>query len=308
MKIEHMNQLILIDNNNNDFFPSEIENCKIKLIYNTNGKWNRIFRKILFSIHFPITHFFYTDWKRDADEADIIILFDTGNAKYILSYLKKHFPKATIILWYWNSVSNSVNPQKIAKKDIETWSFDPADCQKYKMFYNNQFFIMENKPVLNFTKYNRDVFYIGVDKNRGKLLSDLKKIFDEQNISYFFNLVQYKNASNKSEIPYQPSLNYKEVLNYISGSKAIIDLVVEEQTGLTLRPVEALFLRKKLITNMQNIIHYDLYNPQNIFILGYDSIGDLRNFIDSEYDASNNEQLQKKYSFQGWLSHFHKQI
>lgn len=297
--------LILINQENNMYFPPKVNNATLVSLYSNNNKICRIYRKLIlkFSV-WPLEYLLFYKWIHSVKNYKTIIVFDTGNAFYIIKMLKKRYPKHRIILWYWNSVTESIDCKKFKKLDIEMWSFDPSDCNKYKMFYNNQFFIEENKPEKKLSNYVRDVFYVGVDKNRGKLLSELKVIFEKQNISYFFNLVQYKNISNKSDIPYQSPLIYKDVLNYINESKVIIDLVAEWQTGLTLRPVEALFLRKKLITNMPSIVQYDLYNPRNIFVLGNDDINSLKDFITSDYDASNNITLEKKYSFQGWVHHF----
>ena len=70
----------------------------------------------------------------------------------------------------------------------------------------------------------------------------------------------------------------------LSQSNCILDYNQEGQVGLTLRPMEALFLEKKLITNNKDIKNYDFYNPSNIFILGENNIEDIKEFINKPYE------------------------
>lgn len=44
-------------------------------------------------------------------------------------------------------------------------------------------------------------------------------------------------------------ISYQENLDNIRKSKCIVDVVQKGQIGLTLRPLESLFFKKKLLTN-----------------------------------------------------------
>ena len=108
---------------------------------------------------------------------------------------------------------------------------------------------------------------------------------------------------NKKGLDYLKSpLAYNDVLKISARSKAIIEIVLPNQMGLTWRALEALFLKKKLITNNKNIKTYDFYNKDNIFIFGIDSISDLKSFINSPYVEIENSIL-KKYSFSTWIKY-----
>ena len=95
-------------------------------------------------------------------------------------------------------------------------------------------------------------------------------------------------------------MDYYEIIKLVGESKAILDLNNGNQVGLTLRPLEALFFKKKLITNNINIINYDFYSPDNIFILGVDDISNLTIFLNKKYKEID-KKIIEKYDFSNWL-------
>lgn len=296
--------LVLINRDSNEYFPNSLDYCYLKSLYLTNNKINRVVRKIVLKLNFSfIEKHIFRDWYKLLKKVKTVILFDTGNAPYICDFIKKTNPSVRLILWYWNPISCTVGIDKFKDKDIEIWTFDSKDKNTYNIKENTQFFIEEN--VKNLTSINgKDVFYVGVDKNRAQSLSELASIFDKENITYNYNLVKYKDSSNNNGIEYKNRMVYKDVLSNINASKAVLDLVSEKQTGLTLRPLEALFLKKKLITNMVDIVDYDIYNKNNIFILGKDDLTKLKEFISSSYDETNYKKFTKKYCFRNWIKRF----
>ena len=69
---------------------------------------------------------------------------------------------------------------------------------------------------------------------------------------------------------------------------------------MTLRPLEALQFKKKLVTDNKNIINYPFYRKENIFILGTDDIDQLYDFINSPY-VDIGEDIIRYYHFENWL-------
>ena len=64
--------------------------------------------------------------------------------------------------------------------------------------------------------------------------------------------------------------------------------------------MEAIFFKKKLITNNQFVQTCPFYTPSNVFILGVDNPLELRNFIRAPYE----EQLDfdvNMYDVKNWL-------
>ena len=91
-------------------------------------------------------------------EPQCIIVFDSLISKYYLRALKKNYPKARIIFWYWNDVRYTLPPDKIPN-GIEKWSYSEQDCQKYNLKFNTQFFLREKEE--NSMPVTKDIIYVG---------------------------------------------------------------------------------------------------------------------------------------------------
>ena len=177
------------------------------------------------------------------------------------------------------------------------------------MKYNVQFYPQEN--VISDVNSSNDIalLYIGADKTqeRVNILEKVKNLCLKEKIDFFFYLVKQSNENIKTSIPYRPLLKYSQVLQLINKSRAILDITKNNQSGLTLRPLEALFLDKKLVTNNKDIIYHKIYklNSANIYILGKEKKS-LKEFIYSPLNKRNTAYLKKYYSFDTWLSNFFK--
>ncbi|HFI0731708.1 TPA: hypothetical protein ACGO0Z_002067, partial [Streptococcus suis] len=147
-----------------------------------------LLRKILLKLQItPLLKIIFSHWYMESVESQTIIVFDTGNMVEILKWLRKQFPNKRLIAWYWNSISDSIDPKGIERiDDVEIWSFDINDCKKHNYSFNTQFYFIENtERCRNVDSIKKDVFYVGSDKNRSKILSDLRTIFEMNHISYY---------------------------------------------------------------------------------------------------------------------------
>lgn len=302
-----MKKLIIISDNFSNMFPEKIGDCDFQFLYTKKNKINRYLNKLIFVLHLPFYNFVFKGFYKTIQQYDEIILFDTGNLNYIYKILKKKFPEKRIIIWYWNNTRQSLNPAKLISYSAEIWSFDFNDIEKYQFKCNTTFYFEEKMIKRSDSNINQDLFYVGVDKDRAEILSSLMKEFDKQNLTYNINLVQYRDKlTNDYGIKYKTKLSYDEVIKNINSSKAIIDIVSYGQGGLTLRPIEALYYKKKLITNYKEITKYNFYNKNNIFIVGVDDLSNLKKFVNSNYDDTNWNELVKYYEFNSWLDRFEK--
>ena len=86
-------------------------------------------------------------------------------------------------------------------------------------------------------------------------------------------------------------------------SRCIVDLMQQGQTGLTRRPVEALFWNKKLLTENQTITTYDFYRAENICLLTTDVECRIDSFMQAPM-ASVPSEVKEAYEVNRWLAHF----
>jgi hypothetical protein len=233
---------------------------------------------------------------RALKEGDSVLLCDYADpvitkaiSSLVPNTVQKHF-------WIWNPVtdndrafySHGFEVMKALGYDMAT--FDERDAQQHGMRLYNQFFRKENVGN-NECEECYDFYFVGFAKNREQDLLRLKEQLKDFRV--LFKIVH----------SYEETITYDESVRNILNSKCIVEYVQHNQTGMTLRPLEALFYNKKLITNNQNTVNYDFYYPENVFILGKDNIEDLSTFLNSPCRALPNE-LKNKYSVKYWLNHF----
>ena len=100
---------------------------------------------------------------------------------------------------------------------------------------------------------------------------------------------------------------YKTIIQEECKCRVILDIVQEHQNGMTWRPLEALFYGKKLITNYPNIQEAKFYSKNNIFVLGEQSTGDIKEFIKKDMELVP-EEIVEEYTFSGWLKRLKDEI
>ena len=105
-----------------------------------------------------------------------------------------------------------------------------------------------------------------------------------------------------SEECLKSELGYDEVFRLIMESDIIIDYYTDPNAGLSLRPMEAMFLEKKLITNNITIRNYDFYSDSNIFIC-QNSFDGIQSFISKEYQTVKKE-IKDQYLLSSWKASF----
>ena len=87
----------------------------------------------------------------------------------------------------------------------------------------------------------------------------------------------------------------------MAESICFLDFPKDGQTGLTMRTIESMGVHTKLITTNKEILNYDFYNPNNIYILDLD---DMRlpdnSFFNTKYEEIN-ENIFNKYNIETWM-------
>jgi len=280
---------------------NENKKCYSQPLYSSKIKHNFLFKFIQFLgvyIFNPLLFFIYGEWKNNINNYDLFIIPSRKPAIYAAKIIKKKTNKR-IIIWYWNAVTKKeINPYKCQKKGYETWSFDIDDCKKYNMKFGDQYFFNFSDIECNNAISKVDLFYIG--KNKGERLTfinKLKKYLNDNNITYNINLC---NSSNKNKNSFSVKMDYEEVIQNIKLSKSILDLNIKEQSGLTMRPLEALYFNKKLITNNNKIIDYYAYEKENTLIIENDNFDEIKTFLSKPTKKISNEKLNY-YKFDSWL-------
>lgn len=273
------------------------KNVEVIETYKSKTYFIRILRLLKKKFHFLNVNFIYNEELKKIS-SDYIIVFDSEDLKSDVEFLRKKHPKKKIIVWYRNPVSKSALPDSV-KGANEIWSYSKEESKQYGLKYHVPFYIAE-VPLCNDSE-KKDVFFVGIDKGRYDWIMKYKEIMEQQNISTDFYSVPDHDYQIHDKMEYSKALPYYEILKKIQNSNCILDLYMDPYTGLSFRPLEALYFEKKLITNHELIIEEPFYDKNNIFLLGRDSLDDLKEFVSSHYKKIDSE-IVLKYSFEKWIS------
>ncbi|KFC18714.1 hypothetical protein [Chryseobacterium sp. FH1] len=206
---------------------------------------------------------------------------------------------------YWDSFAK-IPAQEITLDFFDkAFSFDEADCDKFGMIRNNNFYFISEKK--DSTKY--DIFFIGTYDSR---FPDLMKFFTFTKKNYNgLKIKAHIYSYHTREIPHHLKENitltnkiipFNEAYIYNQEAKIILDLAHHHQDGLSFRPFEAIGLGKKLITNNPNIVNYDFYNPNNILVIDINNIIIPDEFLKKPYEDLP-VGIYEKYSVKNWVNY-----
>lgn len=303
-------KILILKNDSNDFeqfYLKAMNNHMIDALpmYNKFAQCFSLFFKIHMHIPFDILNwksYWYGNWKNKIKQYDVVIVFDCLECMSLLSDIHTYNPKCRIILWYWNPIKKDwriLSPK--LKKIVEGWSFDQSDCLKYNLKKNNQFFIPN---IAVYDEIDTDFVFVGLDKGRSELLEQLYQQLLTRNFTVDFSVIKDKHTAPRVSFPYvNTPLPYSLVQKKVFKSRCVVDVTQANQNGMTLRTLEALFYRKKLLTTNTLIMKEPFYNCSNIFIWGIDDPDTLLKFINSPYvDIPKN--IISLYSYQQWLANF----
>lgn len=213
--------------------------------------------------------------------------------KFIKTLSKKK--KATLVLILVNTVKSKKNMLKNRIRYFDQiYTFDYSDSLKYNFYYYPTNY---SKILLEENDIESDAFFVGVSKNREELLHEIYNRLIQHNCKADFNIMAVKKTARKyPDINYHKWINYNEVLEKISKTNCIIEVVEECQTGMTLRTMEAICYDKKLITNNKSVKESLFYQTGNILV--FESVDD----IDIKFLKNTN---QVKYNYNDEFSPIH---
>ena len=238
---------------------------------------------------------------RCPDDDDKIIAFDTWSTSGYLRWLCAKNPSKRIILWFWNPVANIRTYDTIPRK-VEIWSYSPDDCEKYGLRYNSQFYfdsvvrIAAEEPGRPWPSQPRALF-LGRAKGREEALSKLDaKLVQAGAVPDFHIMKDHLGGGTEEPVP------YPQTYDFLRAADVLVDLYNDPRAGFSLRPMEAMFWNKKLVTNNIRIIDADFFNPRNIYVLGEDERS-LEEFL-SEPPVPVPAHIRDYYLLSNWLKRF----
>lgn len=232
-----------------------------------------------------------------------------------LEELKKSQPKAKFILYMWDSIENCPSVEKLFPQFDTIKSFDPIDVKENKyLSFRPLFYLDDYKNLNQFSELKYDISFIGTGHtDRYEIVSKVKELCEKKNWKYYFFIylqdikIFYARKlfskafrlAKKDDFSFTP-LQKKDILRIIDKSKCVLDIERPVQRGLTMRTIEMLGARKKLITTNKDIVNYDFYNPSNFLLIDRNNPQITLDFLQSPYIEIPTE-VYLKYSIDNWI-------
>ncbi len=235
---------------------------------------------------------------------------------FFLEEFKKIHNECFFIFYTWDSFANHSHPTSILKYFDKKFTFDSDDAFNYEIGFRPLFFLDAYKEITKYDSINNnyDLLFLGtVHSDRYNISNEISQWCTRNDLKMFCyyyvhgRLVYlYKKLFDKSfkKFDYKKlsfgSLSKKEICLLYKKSNVILDIHHPGQKGLTMRTIEAIGAKKKLITTNSEIKKYSFYNPNNILIIDRKNIQIDKYFFEYDYEDIN-DNLYNSLSITGWL-------
>lgn len=223
--------------------------------------------------------------------------------KSVLKYLKNISNKS--IVYYWDGFDHFPSYKDTIQYFDDCFTFDPIDAKTYNLKFLPNFYFAEDRN----TNPSIDLFFLSSYDSRFPLIEKIVTTLESENNNIKIKVLQL--PRNKKDVITKPAstsiefidkpISFAETTALMKDTKIVLDIQKDIQRGLTFRVFEAMGLGKKLITTNTDIINYDFYNPNNIFIWTDDTSHIPDEFLNTPYQELP-EEIYKKYSQKSWVN------
>lgn len=214
-----------------------------------------------------------------ADYSIILVIQGEGVTCETLRRLRGAFPMAQLIFYSWDSIENKPFSRRNLHAYDRCSTFDPVDAERFGMSFRPLFFspkfdkIVHSQPLY-------DLSFIGtVHSDRYRVI---KRITTQLPVSVRSFVYLYLQApwvydvrrvftrtiigAKRSEFRTVP-LRRNDVLDVFFASRVILDIEHPGQRGATMRTIESIGSRRKMITTNQSLREYDFFDANNIAVI-----------------------------------------
>lgn len=284
---------------------------------------NNVLARILIRLNRNIVHKYIDKYydkvmKETMDKKYDFIFFIKGESisRSIIKRLRGVHPESKLIMYYWDSIANNHNAKSMLKSFDKVLSFDKNDSKEFGLEFLPLFYIpqYENIAQINVSqKY--DLMFAGtVHSERYEFVNGIVKqielaggkcftwFYFPSKVNFYklkWDNPKFRNANIKN-FHFTP-MSREDLLGYYAESRIQVDMQHPKQTGLTMRTIETLGAKKKLITTNTDIIKYDFYRPENVLVVDRYNPLISKEFVDTPWKEIPVE-IYKKYSISSWLN------
>lgn len=233
----------------------------------------------------------------------------------VLKMLRENFQKCKMILYLWDSVKNIKNIDEKLNCFDEAFTFDIVDAKRFNSLkFRPLFYLDEYSYQDSYDNYKYDCCFIGtIHTDRYTLIKKIKNDLESRGLNTFFymyipakQLYYFRKIFNSSfrrtsldNFHFSP-ISSQEIRKTILSSRSVLDIQHPNQNGLTMRTIEMLGMRKKLITTNYNVKEYDFFNEKNIVLIDRSTPVIEDSFFENKY-VTLDGSIYNNYSLEFWI-------
>ena len=218
----------------------------------------------------------------DLANTEILVVTDLAQIKFprgFVRWLKDNNPNLKTVMMFYNKaatlygIDGNISVEKLSNRKImlpfdKIYTYDQEEAKVFGFEYYT--------AISNVSKYTQnipdaprsDVFFCGSIKHEWKggrfdLVDKAYQYLVSNNVNCDFHLIFSKNISLPDrEYVGTQRLSYLETIKHTLSARAILEIVVDGQFGVTERFYNALMYNKKFITNNKAVLQHPYYDKR----------------------------------------------
>lgn len=174
-----------------------------------------------------------------------------------LDYIKKINPENKIAIHYRDLICRDAEHIEMLKNKSDLiYTYNKSEVEKYKVDYFCSYIYSRIHEITQPKTFEYDLYFVGYAKGRLTFLKELCNYLMNKNVKCLFKIagVPKEERTSQEGIVYLDSpIPYTQVVNEIQNSRCILELMQPGSDGATMRTLEAIAYKRRLLTNGNKI-------------------------------------------------------
>ena len=184
----------------------------------------------------------------------------------IVKYIRKHYPDSKIVVMFCDLIRNNVSKRiDIIRDQIDLFSsYDIQDAKKNGIEYLEETMYGRQLEVTKPVEFDSDLFFLGYSKGRLELLLKLCQYLQERGVKCDFRIVAVPKEQQvqMDGVTYlDKPMKYLDYIRDAQKTRCLLEMPQVNSVDITMRTVEAIAYKRKLLTNATHIVNSEYYVP-----------------------------------------------
>ena len=219
----------------------------------------------------------------------------------VIETLKKKTKK--LIAYQWDGIEKFPEVKKYFHLFDSFFCFDSEDEANNIKPITNFYFDFLPPVYKSFNLQKPKLYFVGLywENREGKIDRFIAEMGNKNVELSIFVQYYHKSEIKNPKITYiNNRITFLESLKNVEEADVLLDFVDPVHNGLSIRFFEALYYKKKVITDNIMVKNYDFYHPNNIFVLENNNYNAINAFFQTSYHEISDD-IVKKYGFSNWI-------